>query len=83
MKSKNVMIRSLYFEILLDFEQNKDEPHSVVLPYNYWSQEKWLNAFETLGLTIGIWNKNLGLYPPPASWIFERSLHFIARLELN
>jgi SAM-dependent methyltransferase len=57
--------------------------HGVALPYNYWSQEKWFKAWETLDLTIGVWEKMLGLYPRPAGWLFERSLHFIARLDLK
>ena len=57
--------------------------HGVALPYNYWPQQRWLEAFNTLGLTIGVWEKELGLYPRPANWFFGRSLHFIARLDLN
>jgi SAM-dependent methyltransferase len=57
--------------------------HGVALPYNYWPQQRWLEAFNTLGLTIGVWKKELGLYSPPANWLFGRSLHFIARLDLN
>ena len=57
--------------------------HGVALPYNYWPQQRWFEAFNTLGLTIGVWKKELGLYPRPANWFFGRSLHFIARLDLN
>jgi SAM-dependent methyltransferase len=57
--------------------------HGVALPYNYWPQEKWFEAFATLGLTIGAWEKKLSLYPRPANWLFERSLHFIARLNVK
>ena len=60
-----------------------NQRHGVILPYNYWSKQKWLTAFDKLNLKIGVWNKNLGLYPAPASWIFERSLHFVARLDLT
>jgi SAM-dependent methyltransferase len=54
--------------------------HNVVLPYNYWSRSQWMQAFENLGLGVEQWNENLGLYPVPASWVFERKLHFVARL---
>lgn len=54
--------------------------HNVVLPYNYWSEGQWLSAFESLGLNIEKWSSKLDLYPWPASLIFERSLHFVARL---
>jgi SAM-dependent methyltransferase len=57
--------------------------HGVVLPYNYWPKERWKEAFEELQLQIGFWKRDLGLYPPPASWLFGRSLHFLARLDLH
>jgi SAM-dependent methyltransferase len=57
--------------------------HGVSLPYNYWPQQRWCEAFDTFGLTTGVWKKELGLYPRPANWLFERSLHFIARLDLS
>jgi SAM-dependent methyltransferase len=55
--------------------------HGVDLPYNYWSQQKWLEAVDTLGLRITTWKRNLELYPRPARWVFDRSLHFISRLD--
>ena len=55
--------------------------HGVVLPYNYWPKQRWFQTFETLGVTVGAWTTHLGLYPWPANWIFERSLHFCARLD--
>jgi SAM-dependent methyltransferase len=55
--------------------------HGVVLPYNYWSRPQWTAAFDQLGLTIGAINETLGLYPVPASWFFERGLHFVARMD--
>ena len=57
--------------------------HGVALPYNYWSRQRWLKAFDTLGLKVGSWSTRLGLYPWPASWIFDRSLHFVTRLDLT
>lgn len=56
--------------------------HGVSLPYNYWSRRQWLEAFATLDLTIDVWRKDLGLYPWAANWLFGRSLHFIARIDL-
>lgn len=55
--------------------------HGVALPYNYWSRPQWTTAFDRLGLKIGAINETLGLYPAPASWVFERGLHFIARMD--
>lgn len=55
--------------------------HGVALPYNYWSKSQWSAAFSQLGLNPSEMRTSLGLYPAPASWIFERGLHFVARLE--
>ena len=60
-----------------------NERYGVSIPYNYWAEQKWLDAFATLGLTVVHWQKHLGLYPRPANWFFERSLHFVARLNLT
>ena len=57
--------------------------HRVHLPYNYWTESKWRDTFQNLGLKVVHWNGKLNLYPPPANWFFDRSLHFIAELELN
>jgi SAM-dependent methyltransferase len=54
--------------------------HGVVLPYNYWSQRQWDDALRVSGLKQAEKMTSLGLYPVPASWIFERGLHFISRL---
>ena len=54
--------------------------HGVALPYNYWPGDKWRDAFADIGLSPERWNDQLGLYPFPASLIFERNLHFVARL---
>jgi len=55
--------------------------HGVEMPYNYWTRERWLDAFERLGLEIVSWRDRLGLYSPPLSWVFERDLHFVACLD--
>lgn len=55
--------------------------HGVALPYNYWSRAEWDAAFDAVGLKPVQMKRSLGLYPAPASWIFERSLHFIGRFE--
>lgn len=57
--------------------------HGVALPYNYWPRQKWLDAFQQLGLRVETWRQRLGLYPPPASWLFGRGLHFAARLRTD
>lgn len=58
-------------------------PHAVVLPYNYWREVEWRQAFERLGGPVSVWITHLRLYPAPASWLFDRSLHFVARLAVH
>jgi SAM-dependent methyltransferase len=55
--------------------------HGVALPYNYWPERKWRASFDVLGLRIADWQTELGLYPFPASLVFERGLHFVAALK--
>lgn len=57
--------------------------HGVALPYNYWPEQQWLEVFAAFDLTIKVWESALHLYPRPANWLFGRSLHFIARLDLR
>ncbi len=66
---------------LMDYVGNAR--HGVALPWNYWTRRQWDEAIAALGVSIGEWRSALGLYPPPASWIFDRSLHFIARLDIG
>lgn len=54
--------------------------HGVALPYNYWPRARWLATFQELKLDIEEWRSRLGLYSAPAGWVFDRSLHFLARL---
>lgn len=55
--------------------------HAIPLPNNYWPKRCWCDAFERIGLKPTVWLTRLGLYPAPASWFFDSSLHFLARLE--
>ena len=64
---------------LMDWVSNAR--HGVALPYNYFSQWQWSDAFAELGLNVREIKTSLRLYPPPASWLFDRKLHFVARLE--
>jgi hypothetical protein len=57
--------------------------HGVALPYNYWSHARWQQVFGELGLRVDSWEQQLGIYPWPASLLFGRGLHFIARLEVE
>jgi SAM-dependent methyltransferase len=54
--------------------------HGVPLPYLFWSQDEWRDAFARLGVTVDAERRRLGLYPPPFNLVFERRMHFIVRL---
>jgi SAM-dependent methyltransferase len=56
--------------------------HGVALPYNYWGEKRWRECFCALGLTIEEWVSQVDLYPVPFRYVFDRQLHFIARLGL-
>lgn len=55
--------------------------HDVRLPYNYWPRSKWDLAFEEIGLRRQSEIIRLALYSPPFTHLFDRGLHFVARLE--
>jgi SAM-dependent methyltransferase len=54
--------------------------HGVVLPYNYLSDPEWRGIWSKLGLKVERLTDRVGLYPAPFSWLFDRRLHFVARL---
>jgi hypothetical protein len=64
----------------MDWVGNK--PHGVALPYNYWSEAQWRQAWSELQLQVEAFETRLDLYPGPAKLLFENGLHFVARLAL-
>ncbi len=54
--------------------------HHVALPYNYWSEAQWHQAWHALETNVEYHKTKLGLYPRPANWLFEHGLHFLAKL---
>ena len=54
--------------------------HGVNLPFRYWSEARWREAWDALGLRVENFQVDLGLYPQPLGLIFDRGLHFIASL---
>jgi SAM-dependent methyltransferase len=54
--------------------------HGVRLPYNYLSNAEWRSTWAKLGLNVECMVDRLGLYPVPFTWLFDRKLHFVARL---
>ncbi len=57
--------------------------HSFAWTVDYWPRLRWQQTFSDLQLSVTENRDELGLYPVPASWLFERSYHFMARLTLN
>jgi len=57
-----------------------NERHGVTVPETYWNAEQWRHAFARAGLRVDVSKDHLALYPPPLSWLFERSFHFLIRL---
>lgn len=49
--------------------------HGVDLPHNYLSEPEWRLLIDAEGLLVRHWVSELGLYPWPASLLFDRSLH--------
>jgi SAM-dependent methyltransferase len=54
--------------------------HGVSLPHTYLDRDEWRDAFDSAGVRVTAWDTRLGLYPFPASLVFDRRLHFVARL---
>ncbi|RUT34911.1 class I SAM-dependent methyltransferase [Arsenicitalea aurantiaca] len=54
--------------------------HGVVLPYSYLTERQWQWVYAEAELVEAFHTHRLGLYPFPFSLVFERRLHFIARL---
>lgn len=54
--------------------------HGVRLPFSYWSEAEWRQAWERCRIRPVSITRHLRLYPFPMSLIFERDLHFVAVL---
>jgi SAM-dependent methyltransferase len=55
-------------------------PHNVACPYRYLSRPQWETLFRSADLELVSETRNLGLYPWPASALFERDYHMVAVL---
>lgn len=54
--------------------------HRIEIPHHYWTPHRWHEAFAELGLRVEEWREKLDLYPWWSRFVFERQLHFAARL---
>ncbi len=57
--------------------------YGVNLSYNYLSKDKWETLFKAHNLACGNMICNLSIYPKPFSFLFDRKIHFIAKLEIK
>ncbi len=58
-----------------------NRPHGVVLTFNYQSRREWCEHFLKCGLAEATWTTKVPLYPPPASFVVGRGLHFVSLLQ--
>ena len=54
--------------------------HDVRLPYNYLTSDEWSRLFHDTNCELAQRRSRLKLYPAPFSWLFDRQLHFVARV---
>lgn len=54
--------------------------HDVRLPYNYLTSDEWNRLFHDTNCKLAQRRSKLKLYPAPFSWLFDRQLHFVARV---
>jgi SAM-dependent methyltransferase len=52
----------------------------VPMPYNFLNRTEWQGAFFKSRLETVSMNEKVDLYLPPARWLFDRHLHFVAYL---
>jgi SAM-dependent methyltransferase len=80
---KDHYLRGMLAPTLAFMDRIGNARHGVALPYHYWTPNEWRDAFALMHATVRVENTKLGLYPAPARWVFERSLHFFAVLGLK
>ena len=59
-----------------------NDRHGVRVPFNYLTPTEWNAAYDRVGLHVDCQREKLGLYSWPAGLLFDRKLHFIARLNI-
>ncbi len=66
--------------LLTFMDEVGNKRYAVDIPCNYWPPETWQSVFTSLNLEPDHWQEKLGLYPFPLNLLFERKMHFIARM---
>ena len=70
----------LAFPTLRFMDRIGNRRFGVPLPDLYLTWAEWQRLFERLSVEVMAVNRRIGLYPWPLGLVFERSLHFVARL---
>jgi len=79
---KDHLCESAFDRLLLRFmDRVSNAQYGVPLPYNYLAREEWQELLTAAGSVVS-WNESLGLYPWPATVLFDRSMHFVAAVDL-
>ena len=78
---KNHRLNRPCAELILRFmDWIGNRTRNIVLPYNYWPEERWQAAWSEIELHVDHYQTDLCLYPWPANLVIERGLHFLVRL---
>jgi SAM-dependent methyltransferase len=79
---KDHLCRGAFDRAILRYMDDVGNEHfGVQSVYNYKSRKEWESLFRALNLTVKQWVGRLSLYPAVIGWVFERGLHFVARVE--
>jgi ubiquinone/menaquinone biosynthesis C-methylase UbiE len=79
---KDVVVTGPVAQRILTFMDTvANRRYDVPLPFLFWTQQEWADAYARLQVEPVACRTRLGLYPPPFPLLFERSMHFVARLE--
>jgi SAM-dependent methyltransferase len=79
---KDHNVSGLFARQTLKFmDDTHNRRYGVSLPYNYWTENEWNDAFGKLQLKVVKYETRLKLYPFWADWVFGRKLHFIGFFE--
>lgn len=81
---KDHICESLWDRIRLSFmDWLHNSGYAVYLPYNFLSKEDWIQLYKESKVVCETKVDKLNLYSQPFSYIFDSTLHFVARLAIS
>ena len=81
---KDHLLEGLFSNFTLTFmDKIGNSRYEVNLEDQYLTRKEWCKQLSSTGLLVKKWNESLKLFPWPASILFDRSLHFIANLNID